>query len=183
MNGRRAKRDAVYVGECRLGRGLFAGRDFCEGELLFRFSGPVIHLAEAIAKGDEEGNALQIGASLYMDLVAPGVFVNHSCEPNACVRDITSAYTLRPISRHEEIFYDYSTTMSEQRWTMQCRCGAPGCRGVIGDFHDLPFDLQRRYIRLRAVQPFIVQEREWQSFAGAAVSLDGVHASAGRFRG
>ena len=149
---------AVYVKECALGRGVFAGRYFRKGELLFRFSGPIISLAAAIEKGETEGNVLQIGPSAYIDLEPPGVFANHSCEPNAGVRDGVCGYALRHIAQDEEILYDYSTTISERRWTMHCRCGTPSCRGVIGDFHDLPLELQRRYLAMGIVQPFIVGE-------------------------
>lgn len=153
-----AERDAVYVAECALGRGVFAGRDFQEGELLFSFTGPAISLAQAIDKGEAEGNVLQIGSRTYIDLEAPGVFANHSCEPNAGIRNLVFGCALRPISRGEEILYDYSTTMSERRWSMRCRCGTPSCRGVIGDFHDIPSALQDRYLSMRIVQPFIVAE-------------------------
>lgn len=158
MNWTVVERDAIYVAKCALGRGVFAGRDFQEGDLLFRFAGPVISLAQAINKGDSEGNVLQIGPRTYIDLEPPGVFANHSCEPNAGVRDLVSGYALRPISRGEEILYDYSTTMSEQRWSMRCRCGTPSCRDVIGDFHDIPAELQGRYLSMRIVQPFIIDE-------------------------
>ena len=149
---------AVYVKECALGHGVFAGRYFRKGELLFRFSGPIITLAAAIEKGEAEGNVLQIGPSTYIDLEPPGVFANHSCEPNAGVRDGVCGYALRHIAQDEEILYDYSTTISERRWTMRCKCGTPSCRGVIGDFHDLPLELQRRYLAMGIVQPFIVGE-------------------------
>ena len=158
MNWTPTERDAVYVAECALGRGVFAGRDFQEGEFLFGFTGPVISLAQAINKGDAEGNVLQIGPRTYIDLEPPGVFANHSCEPNAGVRDLVSGYALRPIARGEEILYDYSTTMSEKRWSMQCRCRTPSCRDMIGDFHDLPSELQGRYLSMGIVQPFIVAE-------------------------
>ena len=156
---------AVYVKECALRRGVFAGRYFRKGELLFRFSGPIISLAAAIEKGENEGNVLQIGASTYIDLEPPGVFANHSCEPNAGVRDGVCGYALRHIAQDEEILYDYSTTISERRWTMHCRCGMPSCRGVIGDFHDLPLELQRRYLAVGIVQPFIVGELEFSDSA------------------
>ena len=165
MNWALTERDAIYVANCALGRGVFAGRDFREGELLFRFTGPAISLAQAINKGEAEGNVLQIGPRTYIDLEAPGVFANHSCEPNAGIRHLVFGYALRPISRGEEILYDYSTTMSEQRWSMQCRCGTPSCRGVIGDFHDIPSELQDRYLSMRIVQPFIVAELQGASRA------------------
>jgi hypothetical protein len=146
------------VGESALGFGIFAGKSFRKNEFLFRFSGPIITLAKAIAKGETEGNVLQIGPSSYIDLEAPSVFGNHSCRPNSGLRDQVFCHALRDIAKGEEIFYDYSTTMSERRWTMQCQCGTPLCRGVIGDFHDLPLRLQRRYLAMRIVQPFIVEE-------------------------
>jgi uncharacterized protein len=158
--------DAIYVDKCPLGLGVFAARDFFEGELLFRFSGPIITLSQAVAKGEAEGNVLQIAPATYIDLEPPGVFANHGCEPNAGLRDLVSGFALRPIARGEEILYDYSTTMSEQKWTMRCHCGAPSCRGVIGDFHDLPDALQRRYLAMRIVQPFIVAE--WRLLHGIA---------------
>jgi hypothetical protein len=48
--------------------------------------------------------------------------------------------------------------MSEDNWTMECRCGAPNCRGIIRDFAELPSDLQRHYLDMHVVQSFIVQE-------------------------
>lgn len=150
----------IFVAECPLGRGIFAGRAYGQNELLFRLSGPVITLSEAIKKGDAEGNALQIGHGVYLDLQAPGVFGNHSCDPNAGIRGALDVYALRPIRKGEEICYDYSTTMSEGRWTMTCRCGADSCRGVVGDFHDLPPELKQRYLKMKIVQPFIVHGLE-----------------------
>lgn len=151
---------SIYVAPSSFGRGLFAGRNFDLGEVISQFSGPIITLREAILKGELEGNALQIGPRTYLDLEPPGVFINHSCEPNTGLNGQTTVRALRHIRAGEEIYFDYSTTMSEQRWTMACLCGTPSCRGVIGDFHDLPEELQRHYLRLGIVQPFIVAERE-----------------------
>ncbi|MFA6287459.1 MAG: SET domain-containing protein-lysine N-methyltransferase [Opitutaceae bacterium] len=151
-------RQNIYVSDCDLGRGLFAARDYDEGEFIFRFTGPVIDFAQVVAKGETEGNALQIGPRSYLDLEAPHVFTNHSCEPNAGVRDDTDMYALRKIRKDAEIRFDYSTTMSEGRWTMACLCGTESCRGVVGDFHALPDEVQRRYIGLRTVQRFILGE-------------------------
>jgi hypothetical protein len=158
VNWRLTARESIYVAKSSIGLGVFAGRDFTEGELLFRFAGPVISLAQAVKKGEMEGNALQIGPATYVDLEPPGVFANHSCEPNAGLRERVCGYALRPISRGQEIFYDYSTTMSERRWCMPCRCGTPSCRGMIGDFHDLPSELRDHYLSMRIVQPYIVAE-------------------------
>jgi hypothetical protein len=148
------------------GVGVFAARDFSVGELLFRFSGPIITLSQAMERRGAGGKVLQIAPPTFIDLEPPGAFANHSCEPNAGLRDLVSGFALRPIARGDEILFDYSTTMSEQNWTMTCHCGAPSCRGVITDFHDLPIELQRQYIAMQIVQPFIVAE--WQLRHGLA---------------
>ena len=153
--------DCIYVDQCELDRGLFAGRDFAKGELIFQFTGAEISFLDAVAKEEAEANPLQIGPNTYIDLEAPCVFINHSCEPNAGIRETCDVYALREIRQGEEIRFDYSTTMSEKHWTMGCLCGTPSCRGIVGDFHDLPEDLQRRYLAMGIVQPFIVEE--WHS--------------------
>lgn len=154
----RTEQNNVYVAACSLGLGIFAARNFQAGDLLFQFTGPVIPAMEAHARGDRECFPLQIGPTSYVDLEAPGGFANHSCTPNAGIRDSLEVHALRAIRYGEEIRYDYSTTMSERRWTMRCLCGTASCRGIIGDFHDLPTDLQERYLELGIVQPFIVEE-------------------------
>jgi len=158
MSGNYGGTDGVYVAQGVSGPGIFAARDLAEGDLLFRFSGAIITLSQAIAKREAGRKVLQIAPPTYIDLEPPGAFANHSCEPNAGLRDLVCGFALRSIATGEEIFFDYSATMSEQNWTMTCRCGSPICRGVIADFHDLPPDLQRRYIDMRIVQPFIVAE-------------------------
>ena len=159
---------SIVVAPCSLGRGLFATRDLGPNTLLFQFAGPTISLELAIAKGEEEGNALQIGPITYVDLEPPSVYANHSCEPNFGIRNGTEAVTLAAIPKGTELRFDYSTTMSERRWTMRCRCGASACRGTVTDFPDLPLDLRLHYLGLGIVQPFIVAEHRER--AGAPCS-------------
>jgi hypothetical protein len=146
----------VFVDESDVGRGLFARRAFVEGERILRFQGSAIDFAGTLAKGERECDALQIGQDLYLDLEAPARYVNHSCEPNACVRDGAELVALRDIALGEEIRFDYSTTMDEDHWTMECRCGSPRCRGTIRDFRWLPREWKLELIRRRAVPSFIV---------------------------
>jgi len=147
---------AVYVADCDLGRGLFAGRDFAVGDEILRFSGPVISLCEAIAKGAEQANPLQVGPFEYIDLEPPGVFINHSCDPNAGIIADRVLVALRSISAGEEVRYNYSTTMWEGIWTMPCQCKSASCRGAVTDFPQLAADLRTRYLSLGVVQRFIV---------------------------
>lgn len=156
-------REDLYVSDCEFGKGLFAGRDFQKGEWLFRLSGPVIGSAAASAKGETEGNVLQVSPTNYIDLEPPGVFINHSCNPNTGIRSHVEVFALQSIRVAEELRFNYSTTMSERRWTMRCHCGTPQCRGLITDFPELPPAIQERYLALGIVQEFIVQEMEMNS--------------------
>lgn len=147
----------VYIGPCEFGRGLFAAADLARGQPALTFDGPLISLAEALAKGETTGNPMQVGPFEYVDLLAPSVFGNHSCDPNAGVTADRVLVALRDIAFGEEVRYDYSTTMWEDIWTMRCGCGAARCRGVIEDFPLLPAEAQARYLRAGVVQPFIVE--------------------------
>ena len=147
----------VLIQPCELGRGLFAARAFVPQERILKFIGPVITFAEAIAKGEAEANVLQFDHDRYLDLEAPGVFLNHSCAPNTGISDGYWLIALHTIAVGEELRFDYSTTMHENRWMMACRCGASNCRGTVADFRLLPHDRREHYLRLGIVQPFIAQ--------------------------
>jgi hypothetical protein len=149
--------ETVYVADCALGRGVFSAREFAPGERILEFTGPIITLAEAIAKGDAEANPLQFDDHHYLDLQPPAVFLNHSCTPNTGVATDFWLVALREIPAGEELRFDYSTTMHENRWTMACRCGASNCRGLVADFRLLPLECRQHYLRLGIVQPFIVR--------------------------
>ena len=165
--------NSVFVAQCDLGRGLFAEQDFAPGGEILRFRGPAISLADALAKGDEQSNPLQIGDTLYLDIEPPAVFANHSCEPNAGIVDDHVLVALRPILRGEQIQYDYSTTMWEGIWTMPCRCGSSRCRGVVRDFPELPAEVRAEYLELRVVQDFIV--RRLRTASSTEPSVDKRH--------
>ncbi|MBS1787584.1 MAG: SET domain-containing protein-lysine N-methyltransferase [Acidobacteria bacterium] len=149
--------EAVYVGNCDLGRGLFAGRNFEQSEGILRFRCPIISLAEVLARGKYQSNPIQVGNAEYVDIGPPGVFANHSCDPNAGIINNLDLIALRAIQQGEEIQYDYSTTMWEGFWTMSCLCNSLRCRKIVRDFPELPVELQTEYLRLGIVQSFIVQ--------------------------
>jgi hypothetical protein len=148
----------VEVRPSPFGLGLFAAQNFCPGQAILVFAGTVLTHDQVLSLGEAQAYALQIGPNAYLDTSPPGRFTNHSCDPNAGIVDDRVLTTLRPIAVGEEIRFDYSTTMSEDHWTMDCRCGEPFCRGVILDFHHLPPVTQDRYLQLGIVQRFIVEE-------------------------
>ena len=148
----------MTVRECSLGRGLFADRDYVPGEEILRFEGRTVAASAVAQLGADECYMIQIGPDLYLEPLPPGRYTNHSCMPNAAICDDVRLIALTAIRSGEQVCFDYSTTMSEDNWTMDCRCGASNCRGVIRDFSELPADLQRRYMDLNVVQTFIVDE-------------------------
>lgn len=147
----------VAVGLCRLGRGLFAVRDFEPEETILRLHGPRYGRNDPIHDTPLGANLLQTGWRTYILLDPPGVFANHSCNPNAGIRDGRTLVAIRSIATGDEITFDYSTTMAENFWTMPCLCGDPDCRGVVEDFAKLPPEVQKRYLELRIVQRFIAR--------------------------
>lgn len=143
------------VADCDVGRGLFAVDPIERGCEILRFEGPLLRLCEVRAKGAAAANALQIGMDRYLDLAEPGRLVNHSCSPNAAVRDDVRLVAFRTIAAGEEIRFDYSTTIGDG-WTMPCACHSASCRGLVAAFHLLPADLRNRYSLLGIVQRFIL---------------------------
>ena len=129
-----------------------------KGEEILRFSGSLINLEEVIAKGARQCDPLQIGPALYLDIGPPGVLVNHSCVPNAGIRDDVRLIAIADIDSGEEIFYDYSTTMNEDHWTLACLCGSSSCRGRVGDFKYLPLHVRQRYLRFGVVQSYLLRQ-------------------------
>jgi uncharacterized protein len=149
------QKNLVYVAQCDIGRGLFAAENVSHGWPLLILTGPVISLEQTLAKGDRMGDPLQIAIGQYLDLEPPGVFLNHSCQPNVGIMADCVLVALRAIYKHEELRFDYSTTMSRDGWTLRCLCGSVNCRGVVRDFETLPQNLQRHYLDLGIVQSFI----------------------------
>jgi len=73
-----------------------------------------------------------------------GRYVNHSCEPAILSVGGDFEIAARDIAAGEEITCEYGTLNLTE--PMECRCGAVGCRGVIGpdDLLSLWPDLDRR---------------------------------------
>jgi hypothetical protein len=145
-----------HVEECDLGLGVFADKDIAPGEIIFVFGGPIIDFAETKRRGDRECMPIQIGPNKYIDTLAPGIYVNHSCQPNAGIRNDRDLIALRNISKGEEIRFDYSTTMQENSFRMECRCGKSNCRKIVNDFSTIPAELQKQYLSQKIVMQFIV---------------------------
>ncbi|MFH1843908.1 MAG: SET domain-containing protein [bacterium] len=148
----------IWVGNCEIGNGLFAGRHFNRGELILTLRGPRFTRDDPIHQHEIGANLLQTGPRTYILLEPPGVFANHSCHPNAGIMNTRELVAIRDIVPDEEIRFDYSTTMDEDQWTMPCRCGQLGCRHTVTDFKLLPDTLRTQYLALGIVPRFIARK-------------------------
>lgn len=138
------------------GKGLFATKLIKENEQILEFIGPIISLEEALQKEAAKlSYPLQVGPKEYMDIQEPGVLANHSCSPNAGIIDDKLLVAIKDIKSGQEIVWDYSTTMDEDNWTLECKCGCLNCRHTIKDFRHLPLETQKKYLELNIVQSFI----------------------------
>jgi len=150
----------VLVGECDVGRGVYAARDFDRGEKILKFTGRRVPRTHAFHSTRDGGNLLQIGRMKYILPEPPGLFVNHSCDPNAGIRGPRTLVAIRPIRAGEEIRFDYSTTMDENLWTMQCFCRTSNCRHIVADFRLLPDPVREQYRVLGVVSPFLLGQSD-----------------------
>ncbi len=90
---------------------------------------------------------MQVGEDLWLwsDGSSLDDYINHSCEPNAGFpTGKPELFALRDIVTGEEIAWDYSTSLVEEGWSLECRCGSERCRGTVLPFFALsPVDQQR----------------------------------------
>lgn len=136
---------------------MFARRHYAPGERLLRFSGPLTDRADPIHASPEGANLLQVGGDRYIYPRPIGLFVNHSCRPNAGLRGTRGLFAICDIKAGEEVRFDYSTTMDEDLWTMVCACGHGSCRGVVADFRTLPEGLREHYLKMGVVPRFVIK--------------------------
>lgn len=147
----------VVIKPAKFGQGIFAAEPIPAGTVIGIATGPIINFSTALQKNDRECDALQVESDSYLDWPNPLRLANHSCQPNCGLRNL-EFITLRELTPGEEILWDYSTSMDEDSWTMDCLCDSSNCRGVIEDFRLLPLTLQQHYLALDIVLPFIAEQ-------------------------
>jgi hypothetical protein len=134
------------------GLGLFALRDFGEGETILVRSEREVTGEAPLGPGEREEHCDYLEGGRVVYLGVPERHLNHSCAANAYIRERADGRheiaARRSIAAGEEITNDYSMNSSGAgRWT--CGCGASTCRGEIEvDFFALPLDVQARQLPL-----------------------------------
>ena len=154
------------------GLGLYAARCFREGERIreinvVREVTPSSPLRKELG---ERADHCDYPDGKVVLLGAPDRHINHSCDPNAYVRyegERSFLIARRDIATGEEITCDYNINISGgTAWP--CHCGATRCRGtVVGDFFQLPLEMQREYRPLLA-EWFVRAHHERLKAAGIA---------------
>lgn len=131
------------------GRGVFASKNFMQGDVICRVTGRVVLDVDALKMSRYALNHMSAVSLHEWILVDPPMkYINHSCEPNVYEKD-GFVLAMRQISSGDELFFDYSINgvSNVDTWKMKCKCGNVSCRGVIyGDFFRLKNDLQKRYL-------------------------------------
>jgi SET domain-containing protein len=119
------------------GTGTFAAEPIPARAKIGEIRGESISVAEARRRARRGGRLMlvevserrAVDASASTDLLR---FANHSCRPNAALRiqrGRIEIYAQRDIAPGDEITLDYGET--HHAGTLACRCGAPGCRGML----------------------------------------------------
>jgi uncharacterized protein len=136
------------------GYGVFATEAIPEGELVALWAGSALSYAEVRALPSElEHLWVQVWFDLFLTPtrvaeIEPADRMNHSCEPNCGVVGSVAVIARRAIDIGEELTFDYGTTETVGLH-MLCRCGAPGCRGIVtsDDWRDGAFrERNREYL-------------------------------------
>jgi len=152
----------LILRKTKTGKGVFANVTFRKCDKIIEFKGKLItrkQLPYPYEKVDDR--YVQIGKNLYMSPSGKlDDFINHSCNPNSglVIKGRKAVLTaIRKIKTGEEICWDYSTTMNEDEWEMDCSCGSKSCRKRIRDFKFLPKKTQQKYIKLGIAPKYIVK--------------------------
>jgi hypothetical protein len=133
------------------GDGVMATRPFAAGETVM-----VGFLIEALT--GNHSHATQVGPSRWALHGGLGPKVNHSCDPNCGVRlNDEQAFDFvarRPIGAGQELTFDYAMrNFTIDHFPAICQCGAPGCRGSVTGWKDLPAARKADYGEL--VAPYL----------------------------
>ncbi|HKD11693.1 MAG TPA: SET domain-containing protein-lysine N-methyltransferase, partial [Thermoanaerobaculia bacterium] len=133
------------------GRGLFAAAPIAAGEVVAVKGGHVFDRATLARIAPALGPAeIQIGDDLFIGPLDAAereesmIFSNHSCAPNIGVRGQIVFAAMRDIAAGEELTHDWAMTDDDEE-RMECRCGAPGCRGVVTGQDWRRPELQEKY--------------------------------------
>ncbi|MDD5341113.1 MAG: SET domain-containing protein-lysine N-methyltransferase [Patescibacteria group bacterium] len=126
----------------KYGTTIFSAKKINKGETVFIICGPIIKQPSIYT--------VPIDFNLYIDPIAPGKFLNHSCEPSCGIKNRTEIVAMRDLGKDEEITIDYAMIVYKYddlklKQKIVCNCGSKICRGKFGSFETLPENLREKY--------------------------------------
>lgn len=113
------------------GRGVFAQKDFKEGDVVIKWNTSKLLSKDEINKlpKEEQRYLSYYEDGKYILHQPPARFVNHSCDPNTMAKDGADV-AIRNIKAGEEITADY-TKEKIPDLNFKCNCGSRDCKGII----------------------------------------------------
>jgi hypothetical protein len=75
----------------------------------------------------------------------PGIYGNHSCDPNLWMQGPVTVVARHDIPSNQELTVDYAVYTASGDWGMTCNCGTGLCRGEVSGTDWQRRDLQERY--------------------------------------
>ena len=72
------------------------------------------------------------------------LYSNHSCDANLGMRGEITFVAMRDIRAGEELTHDWAMT-DDDDYSVECKCGAPNCRGILTGRDWQRPELQARY--------------------------------------
>lgn len=136
-----------YISNSKISnQGVFSKKDIKKGEIIFILKG-VLHKCRITTKKEamKNPNMMGVGENTWIHPTSPGVFINHSCDPNAGIKGSVTFVALKNIKKNEEITFDYSIS-EDSPWEMKCNCGSLNCRRIIRGIKFLPKDVYLKYL-------------------------------------
>ena len=141
---RHQRRQKKYMikGNAIAGYGIYAKQAIAAHEIIFQGEGRSQRLVTRRYVNNNWSEAEKETFRRYAYALSSEVFLlwdddpsawapqNHSCQPNTGY-DGLNVIALRPITQGEELTLDYAAFLDEHMEPFQCRCGLPGCRGLI----------------------------------------------------
>jgi len=137
------------------GHGTFAKEKIAKGSFIRTLEGEPF--TKNVARDANKTDPLQVDDEVMLSLDYPSKTINHSCKPNAGIRNRSDLYALVDINIGDEIVYDYSTTVGvdDEEWSMPCCCGHAVCRKEIRYVLSIPKETLARYADQDALPAFI----------------------------
>jgi len=130
--------------------GLFANALIRKGEVVAILGGTSLTDKEVDRKisHGERYDGVTLGRDVNLNIAPkdwPGIYGNHSCDPNLWMKDEVTIVSRRDVQPDEELTTDYAMYTISPKWSMDCTCASSLCRRVVtGNDWKLP-DLQARY--------------------------------------